>query len=121
MEKWLAAAVAAANFVGAIVAVRMTVAGHDQATATWMFTGGIILACASAIAFEHAFRFMEGPHVEAGRYWAQVDFGGARDAELEAQLQAKLAREGRRLLVPALIGLAAVLLFATASIMVVVR
>ena len=121
MVKWLAAGVAAANFVGAIVAVRMTVAGHHEATATWLFTAGIIAACASGIVFDYTARLMEGPGLEAGRYWSQVDFGGERNPQLEAELQAKMNREGRRLLLPALIGLASVLLFVTGSILVVFR
>jgi hypothetical protein len=122
MVKWLAAGVAVANIIGAILAARITVAHHNASLAAWLFVAGILTASASAIAFDQMFRFIEGgPHLEASRYWAHVEFGGERDAAREADLQAKFSRENRRFLVPALTGLASALLFVAGSILLVLR
>jgi len=67
MVKWMAAGIAAANLVGAIVAVRMTLAHHDEFLATWLFVIGLIAALLSAMVFEHMMRVMETPAVDSER------------------------------------------------------
>ena len=115
MVKWMAAAIAAANLIGAVIAVQMTVASGDQRLATWLFVVGLISALLSAMVFEHMMRVMENPAVEADRYWAQVDHGGERDSRREADLQAKLRHTSRGFLVPMVAGGTSVACFVVAS------
>jgi len=100
MVRWMAAGIAAANLVGAVVAVQMTLAHEDQFLATWLFVIGLVAAVLSAMVFEHMMHAMETPTVEADRYWAQVEHGAARDSRREAELQAKLKHTSRGFLVP---------------------
>ena len=115
MVKWMAAGIAAANLVGAVIAVQMTVASGDQRLATWLFVIGLIAALLSTMVFEHMVRVMENPALEADRYWAQVEHGGERDSRREADLQAKLKHSSRGFLVPMVAGATSVGCFVVGS------
>ena len=100
MVKWIAAGLAAANLVGAVIAVQRTVDLQNQSLATWLFVIGFICAVLNAMIFDYMMRVMEAPAVESDRYWAQIEHGGARDSKREAELESKLKHTSRGFLVP---------------------
>jgi hypothetical protein len=111
MMKWIAAALAAMNGLGALKAVSDNVTNQNDAMATLLFTGGIIVAFVSAVFVDHAVRRVEHPDLELGNYWAHADFSGKRDERREAELHAQMQRAGGILLVPPLIAVASAGLF----------